>query len=350
MGMEHEDRIFKIVLTGDFRTSAGDVYFEPEALESLQHLPDSSIDILRTPVGLPLTADLLALSDAVIMKRSPVTAEVLNRDDLKTIHISRNGVGLEHLDLAACTKFGVMVTNTPESVRRPMASSTMTLILALAHRLPEKYRAVREGRWTDRHCYHGIGLRGRVLGLVGCGNIGRDFLGLAAPWGMEHLVYDPYQQPEKIISAGGQPVTLDTLLAAADFIVVCCPLTDETRHIINSRTLGLIKQGAYLINVARGPLVDEKALIAALLSGRLAGAGLDVFDPEPPDPDNPLLSMDNVVATGHNLGFSDESNKVGNTMAAEAVVAVAQRRVPPNLVNPEVLDHPRLKSFLATSR
>lgn len=347
---EHGDSVFKVFLTGDFRTSAGDVYFEAEALKALQSLPESSLEILKTPVGLPLTADLLASCDAVIMKRSPVTADVLERGDLKTIHISRNGVGLEHLDLAACTKSGIMVTNTPESVRRPMASSTMTLILALAHRLLEKNRAVREGRWADRHRYHGIGLRGRILGLIGCGNIGRDFLGLAAPWGMQHLVYDPHQPADMIISAGAEPVDLDTLLTAADFVVVCCPLTDETHHIIDRRALGLMKQGSFLVNVARGPLVEERALIDALQSGRLAGAGLDVFDPEPPEPDNPLLSMDTVIATGHNLGFSDESNRVGNTRAADAVVAVAQKRVPPNLVNPEVLDHPRVKDFLATRR
>ena len=350
MGAEYDNSIFKIVLTGDFRTSAGDLYFEAEALETLQQLPGTSIEILKTPVGMPVTADLLASCDVIVMKRSPITAEVLERGDLKTIHISRNGVGLEHLDLEACTKSGVMVTNTPESVRRPMASSTMTLVLALAHRLLEKNRAVREGRWSDRHCYHGIGLRGRVLGLIGCGNIGSEFLNLAAPWGMEHIVYDPYQPPEQIISAGGQPVGLDTLLTTADFVVVCCPLTDETHHIIDSRALGLMKQGSFLVNVARGPLVDEPALIAALHSGRLAGAGLDVFDPEPPDPENPLPMMDNVIATGHNLGFSDESNRVGNTRAADAVVAVAQGQVPPNLVNPKVLDHPRVKNFLATSR
>ncbi|MGI9569226.1 MAG: NAD(P)-dependent oxidoreductase, partial [Desulfobulbia bacterium] len=119
-------------------------------------------------------------------------------------------------------------------------------------------------------------------------------------------------------------------------------------HIIDRHALALMKQGSFLVNVARGPLVDEKALIAALQSGHLAGAGLDVFDPEPPDPENPLPMMENVIATGHNLGFSDESNRVGNTRAAVAALAVARKTVPPNLVNPEVLDHPRIKEFLAT--
>ena len=348
MGDEGDNKSFKIALTGDFKASDGSVYFESEALESLRCLPDATVEIMDTPVGAPLTGDLLSSFDAVVMKRSPVLADDLNRGDLRVVHISRNGVGVEHIDLPACSRAGVMVTNTPESVRRPMASSAMTLILALAHRLFEKNRAVCEGRWVDRFSNRGIGLSGRVLGLIGCGNIGSDLLRLAGPWEMEHLVFDPFMPPDRIIAAGGKPVELAILLKTADFIVLCCPLTDDTYHIINIRSLDLMKRGAFLINVARGPLVDEAALITALENGKLAGAGLDVFDPEPPIDGNPLLKMNNVIATGHNLGFSDESNRKGNTFAAAAVEAVARGNIPANLVNPEVLEHPRVIEFLET--
>jgi len=346
--MRRDNQKFKIALTGDFRASDGGIYFDPEALESLRCLPETVVEIMDTAVGTPLTADILSSFDAVVMKRSPVKAKDLERGDLRVIHISRNGVGIEHLDIAACTRAGVMVTNTPQSVQRPMASSAMTMVLAMAHRLFEKNRAVCEGRWADRYRYQGIGLTGRVLGLIGCGNIGCDLLRLATPWGMEHLVFDPFQTVESIVSAGGKSVDLDTLLASSDFVVLCCPLTDDTHHIINSHALERMKEGSFLVNVARGPLVDETALVAAMESGRLAGAGLDVFDPEPPAPGNPLPMMGNVIATGHNLGFSDESNRLGNTYAASAVEKVARGKTPDNLVNPEVLEHPRIKKMKRT--
>ena len=346
MNAEDAGSSIRIALTGDFRASDGEVYFDAQALDSLKRLPGAMLSVQDAPVGTPLDAATLREFDAVVMKRSPVSADILESDDLRTVLIARNGVGVEHIDLEACTRRGVMVANTPESVRRPMASSAMTMILALAHRLLEKNRAAREGRWIDRHRYRGTGLSDRVLGLIGCGNIGMDLLGLSAPWGMERLVFDPYQDPGRIAAAGAEPVDFDDLLARSDFIVLSCPLTDATRRIVDGRAIGRMKPGAFLVNVARGGLVDEAALIAALAEGRLGGAGLDVFDPEPPAADNPLLTMENVIATAHNMGFSDESNRLGNRFAAAAVEAVARGAVPANLVNPGVLDHPRVRAFL----
>ena len=202
-----------------------------------------------------------------------------------------------------------------------------------------------EGRWVDRHRYCGMGLTDRVLGLIGCGNIGMDLLELSAPWGMERIVFDPYQDPGKVAAAGAQPVDFDVLLTRSDFIVLSCPLTDATRRIVDACAIDRMKPGAFLVNVARGGLVDEAALIAALTAGRIGGAGLDVFDPEPPAADNPLLAMENVVVTAHNMGFSDEGNRLGNRYAAAAVEQAARGTVPDNLVNPGVLDHPRIQAF-----
>ena len=195
MNAEDAGSGIRIALTGDFRASDGEVYFDAQALDSLTRLPGAMLSVQDAPVGTPLDAATLREFDAVVMKRSPVSADILESDDLRTVLIARNGVGVEHIDLEACTRRGVMVANTPESVRRPMASSAMTMILALAHRLLEKNRAAREGRWIDRHRYRGTGMSDRVLGLIGCGNIGMDLLGLSAPWGMERLVFDPYQDP-----------------------------------------------------------------------------------------------------------------------------------------------------------
>lgn len=337
---------FRVAVTGDFRASDGSLYFEPDALAHLRSVSGLTVEFLDGPVGATMSADVLTAFDAVIMKRSPVTAASLQAGS-RVIHIARNGVGTEHFDIPACTRAGIMITNTPESVRRPTASSAMTMILALAHKLPQKSRMPVEGRWTDRHLVRGIGLTDRVLGLVGCGNIGSELLRLARPWEMEMLVADPHQTPDRVASLGARLVDLDIVLEKADFLVLCCPLTDATRHIIDAAAIRRMKPDAHIINVARGPLIEEAALTRALTEGRLAGAGLDVFDPEPPAPDNPLLRMENVIATAHNLGFSDEGNRVGNLVTASCVAAVARRQVPANLINPEVLDHARVRRFLA---
>ena len=337
-----EDARFRVALTGDFVDSAGKLYFEPAALAALRARPEIAVSVLDTPAGTALSAEVLATYDAVITKRSPIAAGALDVPNLRTIHISRNGVGVDHLDLGACARAGILVTNTPDSVRRPIASAAMCLVLALAHRLLEKDRATREHRWQDRQLYRGTGLGGRTLGVVGAGNIGADLLRLAEPWDMVRLVAHPSRSAEAIASLGAEKVALDELLARADFVVLCCPLNDRTHHMIDARALTLMRPDAYLVNVARGAIVDETALVAALAEGRIAGAGLDVFDPEPPSPDNPLLRMTQAVVTSHNLGFTDESNRLGNKLAAEAVLRVAAGAVPPNVVNRDVLDHPRI--------
>lgn len=340
--LKAENGIFKVALTGDFVASDGRLYFDPAAMEALSSLPGVSVEILDSGVGVPLSADVLRSFDAVITKRSPVPAESLEIDDLRAIHVSRNGVGVEHLDLDACARAGVIVTNTPDAVRRTMASSAMAMILALAHRLVEKDRATRAGRWSDRHRFKGAGLSGRVLGVVGAGNIGADLLRLAAPWGMKRLISHPSLDTGRANAMDAEKVELNELLVRSDFVVLCCPLTEQTRKMIDARALKLMRPGALIVNIARGGLIDEAALIGALEDGRIAGAALDVFDPEPPCADNPLFRFDNVIVTSHNIGFSDEGNRLGNTLAVEAVKCVAAGSSPPNIVNPKVLDHPRL--------
>ncbi len=337
-----DDERFRVALTGDFVDSTGALYFEPAALAALRARPDIALSVLDTPPASPLSAEVLATYDAVIAKRSPLAADALDAADLRTIHVSRNGVGVEHLDLDACTRAGVVVTNTPDSVRRPIASAAMCLLLALAHRLVEKDRATRDARWQDRQLYRGTGLGGRTLGVVGAGNIGAEVLRLAEPWDMVRLVAHPSRSAEAIAALGAEKVELDELLARADFVVLCCPLNERTHHLIDARALELMRPEAYLVNVARGAVVDEAALVAALAEGRIAGAGLDVFDPEPPAPNNPLLGMHQAIVTSHNLGFTDESNRLGNSLAAAAVLRTADGRIPPNVVNRDVLAHPRV--------
>jgi phosphoglycerate dehydrogenase-like enzyme len=196
----------------------------------------------------------------------------------------------------------------------------------------------------------GYGITGRTLGVIGVGNIGRDFLSLAAPWGMRRIAYDPYVSPEQAAAIGVELVDLETLMRESDYIVVLCKLTDETFHLINAERLRLMKPSAFLINIARGPIVDEAALYEALRSRRIRGAGLDVFEQEPVDPANPILTLDNVIVAPHALGWTDESARGIGTGVITSILAVREGRVPENLVNREVVDSPRFQEKLAGYR
>lgn len=345
-----EGNRFRVAMTRDFVDSEGRPYFDQDAWRSLQDEPRIDLEVLEAPeMGGDIPAEVVRAFDAVIMKRSPLSATALEGDDVRLLLVARNGVGFEHLDVAASTRAGVMITITPEAVRRPVASAIMTFILALAHRLPLRDRLTRAGRWSDRNLHPGIGLTGRVLGVIGVGNIGAEVFRLAAPWEMVHLGCDPSRPAEELGAMGVRAVDLDTLLGESDFVCLCCPLSKRTRHMIGAREFGLMKSTAYLINTARGGLIDEAALIAALAEGRIAGAGLDVLEREPPSPDNPLLGMENVILSSHNLNFNDEGNRLGNQSAAAAVLATVRGEIPDNLVNPDVLGHPRLQGLVVQS-
>ncbi len=218
----------------------------------------------------------------------------------------------------------------------------MAFVLALAHSVLQKDRHVREGGW-QRFANVGLGLTGRTLGLVGVGNVGSDIVALSEPFRMRRIAYDPYLAAPP---AGVELVPLETLLRDADFVVVVCPLTDETYHLVDAERIALMKSTAFLVNVARGPIVDQAALTSALQERRIAGAALDVFEREPIDPDDPLLRLDNVILAPHAIGLTDEILRGSGRSACRSAVAVAQGRVPDYVVNPEALEHPRLRRRL----
>ena len=215
-------------------------------------------------------------------------------------------MGYDSVDTVALAERGIMLTNTPVAVRRPVAVATLTLIFALAGRLFTKDKLARGGRWNERTSHMGLGLTTRTLGIIGAGGIGRELLALAKPFGWTLLAADPFVDPASVAALGAEAVSLETLLARSDFVVACCILNEHTRHLMNAKRFGQMKRDAFFINVARGPVADEAALIEALRSGAIAGAGLDVFEQEPVDPANPLLSMDHVIVTPHALCWTDE--------------------------------------------
>jgi phosphoglycerate dehydrogenase-like enzyme len=270
----------------------------------------------------------------------------------RLVCLARWGVGYDRIDVQACTDAGVALTISPEGVRRPVAVAALTLILALALKLPRKMVMVREGRAAEKVYHFGIGLTGRTLGSVGIGNIGGELFRLAAPLGMRHIAADPYTSPEAAATLGVELVPMERLLREADFLCVNCPLNPETHGLIDAAALAQMKPTAFLINTARGAIVQTEALTEALQAGRLAGAGLDVTDPEPLPPDHPLCHMVNVILTPHALAWTDEIALGNGRSACQSLLACARGEAPapPQLVNPEVLEQPAFRAKLERFR
>ena len=262
------------------------------------------------------------------------------------LSIFRAGVGYDMVDVPTLTEAGVILCITRNGVRRPMATAIITFILGLSLRLVTKERLTREGRWTEIARYHGYGLIGKTLGSIGMGNIGHEMFLLAKPFGMKHIAYDPYVTQEAVADVNVKLVDMDTVLAESDFLNISCPLNEETRHLIREKELRKMKKTAFLINTARGPIVDEAALIKALQQGWIRGAGLDVFEQEPIPPGNPLLQMDNVIVTPHALGHTDELFITMWNEILSQISQVIRGEVPEGLVNREVWGRPKLQSKL----
>jgi phosphoglycerate dehydrogenase-like enzyme len=289
---------------------------------------------------LELPSSTIAGYDAVaILYPGGVTAATLEGANRLAL-IARFGMGLEAIDLDACTERGVLVTTAPDAVREVIPAGAMALLLALAHRIPEKDRLVRAGGWEERTQFVGLGTLGRTVGVIGLGNVGRGIVRMAEPFGLRRLAHDPFVDPDSV-SDGVELTDLDPLLGEADFVCVAAPLTPQTHHLLDAARLARMRPGSYLINVTRGAIVDTLALADALHDGHLAGAGLDVFETEPVAPDHPLLSMENVILSPHAVGYTDSAFRgIGGT-ACRNVLAMAHGELPQHIANPAALEHPR---------
>jgi phosphoglycerate dehydrogenase-like enzyme len=186
------------------------------------------------------------------------------------------------------------------------------------------------------------------LGIIGLGNVGRELAELARPLGLRIIAHDPWVEPEAATRVGVGLVSLEDLLRQSDYVCVCCALTEKTRHLLDEERLTLMKPSAYLINVARGAIVDQAALTRRLAERRIAGAGLDVFEREPIDPADPLLDLDNVILAPHAICWTDECFRLNGQSAVASLIDVAARRVPRHVVNPEALAHDRLRGFISS--
>jgi D-3-phosphoglycerate dehydrogenase len=278
-------------------------------------------------------------ADAMILHGSiPITREILG--ELRRCKvICRTGVGVDRLDLAAAAEHDIVISNAAGCNSIEVAEQTIGLLITLARKLYRMDQYVRAGRWgrhsAELHEYRGTVHRiaGQTLGIVGLGHVGKQVAPRAQALGMRVQATDPYLAPEVANGLGVPLVPLEELIRTSDFVSIHAPLYAGTRHMINADTLRLFKPGAYLINCARGQLVHTEALMDALREGRIAGAALDVTDPEPLPGDHPILELDNVIVTGHTGANSDESYEECQTHAAWEVVRVLRGEPPTTPVN-----------------
>lgn len=277
--------------------------------------------------------------DAVILFLERVGDHTFSPDQRLRL-VARYGVGYDTVDVASCTAHDVALALAPDGVRRPVATTVIAFLLALSLNLIKKDRITRDTPrgWNEKTNYNGVGLVGRTLGGVGIGNIGAEAFRLAAPFGLRFIAHDPYVDPAVAKELGVELVDLETVFQQSDFVTINCPLNDATRGLVNAARLKLMKPTAYLINTARGPIVDEPALAQALQEGVIAGAGLDVLVDEPPKPDNPLLAMDNVILAPHALCFTDQCLAGLGAADIAACLAVMRGEAPRAVVNREVLE------------
>lgn len=246
------------------------------------------------------------------------------------------GAGYDVIDVDACTRAGVAVCNNSGPGAEAVAEHALGFMLDLAKKITVADRALRSGPLGDRMVLRGSQLFGKTLGVIGLGAIGGRLVELCAPFGMEVLVFDPYLAESTAVARGVKQVTLVELVERSDFVQVTCPLTSETRGLIGRAQFAAMKPTAFFITTARGPVHDEEALLDALVSGGLAGAGLDVFHEEPPRHDNPLLQLDNVVATPHTAGITAEAVRDIAVATATQWLTIFDGRMPPRLLNPDV--------------
>ncbi len=262
--------------------------------------------------------------------------------------IARWGVGFDAIDTDSATHADVLVALTPNAITRSVAEAQIALILALAKRLPDLDRRTRSGSWRTDLPIQATDVAGKTLASIGCGRIGTEMFRIARGIGFGRLLaYDPFCPPGRATSVGVELVSLDTVMASGDFVTVNAFLNSSTRGMVGPEQFALMKPTAYFVNTARGPIVQEGALIDALRRRRIAGAGIDVFEEEPPARDNPLLAMENVIVSPHSMAWTREG-LAGNSMeACQNLLLVASGRVPPCLANPEVASRDGMRTKLA---
>jgi len=339
---------FRVGISPDFKTEGAGL-LEPVLAEIFDPLPYLKYDFFTTADEI-VTPQEIAAYDAVITFRPRFTTTSFSGHDRLAV-IARWGVGYDMIDVPACTTAKVLLAITTDAVRKPVAEAILTFFLALAKKLPLKDKLVRSGRWDLKAQASGLGMSGKVVGSVGMGNIGTEMFRMLGPFDVgRKLVFDPYIGPEKAAGLGVELVDLPTLFRESDFIAVNCPHTPETEGLIKADLFAMMKPTAYFVNTARGPIVKQADLTAALQAGQLAGAGLDVFEQEPLPTDHPLAHMENVILSPHGIAWTDDLYRGNGVGACESVLAILRGELPQYIVNRTVAEQPGFQQKLQALR
>ena len=316
----------------------------PIYTEILQARPDVRLDRLENESPDEVAAPIVAAAHAYqigaardeLAKHFHVDRDLLRRAPNLLI-VSSNGAGFDPVDVDACTAAGVLVVNQSGGNAHSVAEHALAMMLTLSKRIIEADRALRRDADVNRNALIGTEVQGKTVGIIGIGNVGRRIAELCKGLlGMKVLAYDPYLTAAEIAARGGEKVELDDLLRRSDYVSISCPLTKDNRGMIGAKEFALMQPHAYFITTARGFIHDEDALLNALRSKAIAGAGLDVWAKEPPPPDHPLLQFDNVLASPHTAGVTKEARANMGRIAAEQVLDALDGKRPPRMVNPEV--------------
>ncbi|HEV7221772.1 MAG TPA: NAD(P)-dependent oxidoreductase [Pirellulales bacterium] len=353
-------RVFRIALTGDFLDESGESAYGDLGLSRLKDSGLVQYRFLRDQAPRPgdrsywdsfyameVQPRHLAEIDGLIVLRPWIKRAAFAEGAAELAVIGRSGAGYDKIDVAACTDHDVALFNAPLALNHSTASSALLFMLALAKRLPEQERVARAGDWRAQASVMGGELQGRTLGIVGLGHSGRELVRLVAPFEMRVIAYSPHADGSQAAALCVELTSLEELMREADFVSLHSRLTPENRGLIGAPQLALLKPTAYFVNIARGELVDQAALVELLGSRRIAGAALDVFEREPLPADDPLIGLDNVILTPHwNASTSDVWRGASQAMAA-GMLCAAQGQIPENVVNREVLDRPGFQAKLA---
>ena len=331
---------FTADLVGDTKRSG-----ENAAAQILDPLPNLEWDVLPDTGGVA-DPEIIDRYDALIVLGYDFPPEAFV--GVKRLAcLARWGVGFDRVDVPACTEADVLLAITPNGVRRPVAEGIITLILACAKDLRTLDIRTRAGDWRPE-VSRAICVEGRTLGSVGVGNIAGELFRMARGMGFGGLIgYDPFVSKERAAELGVELVDLPTLMRESDFVTINAPLNEHTEGLVGAEELALMKPSAYLVNTARGPVVDEKALIEVLRQGKIAGAGLDVFEEEPVPKDNPLLKLDNVILAPHAIAWTEESIRDIGLDACHNVRNVYEGKAPDYLANPKAVERPGVQAKLA---
>jgi phosphoglycerate dehydrogenase-like enzyme len=325
---------FRIGLSVDFTEQVSD-YLEPVLVKYFSPFPFIHYEYFRFK-ELLVSPKEVGQYDVVISMHPKYNALSFHPQN-KLSAICRWGAGYDWIDVPACTKAGVLLAITPDSVRKPVAEANVTFILALAKKIQAKDSLVRSGHWELKAGLGAMGLSGKAVGSIGLGNIARETFRLLSPFNLGKLLaYDPYVSAEKAANLGVMLVDLETIFRDSDFVMVNCLLNEQTRGMIDKRLLDLMKPTAYLINNARGAIVNEEDLIVTLQQHKIAGAALDVFEQEPLPLDSPLTNMENVLLAPHAIAWTDDLYYGNSSGACENALTILRGEIPDNTVNREV--------------